>query len=137
MSDDHLSLETEGGANTRFVAYSSRWQLFIRFFMNSNLPDPTRIGRARYRNVVRESDVRQDPEYKKKVEFYDSLKIKGGIYFGFPDSWCSSNALQTAAGECASRGYGRRIRCVAADSHASKRCAEYESARFLCVVNCR
>ena len=99
--------------------------------MNSNLPDPTRIGRARYRNVVRESDVRQDPEYKKKVEFYDALKIKGGLCFGFPHSWCSSNALQTAAGECASRGYGRRIRGIAADSHASKRRAEYESARFL------
>ena len=121
----------EGGADTRFVAHSSRWPLFKRFLMNSNLPDPTRIGRARYRNVVRESDVRQDPEYKKKVEFYDSLKIKGGLCFGFPDLWCSSNALQTAAGECASRGYGRRIRSIAADSHASKRCAEYESARFL------
>ena len=31
--------------------------------------------RQRYSNVIRESDIRADPEYKQKKEFYDKLKI--------------------------------------------------------------
>ena len=30
----------------------------------------------RYSNVIRESDIRADPEYKQKKEFYDKLKIQ-------------------------------------------------------------
>lgn len=35
--------------------------------------------RQRYSNVIRESDIRADPEYKEKKEFYDKLKIQGRI----------------------------------------------------------
>lgn len=35
--------------------------------------------RQRYSNVIRESDIRADPEYKQKKEFYDKLKIEGRI----------------------------------------------------------
>lgn len=41
---------------------------------------PTRRGSGgNYRNVIRESDVRADPEYKQKKDFFDQLSIQGRI----------------------------------------------------------
>ena len=55
--------------------------------MNSNPSSPTRHTRSRYNNVIRESDVHADPEYKQKKEFFDQLKLKGmWIYC----RWCNS-----------------------------------------------
>ena len=45
--------------------------------MNPNSTQSNRHVRSRYNNVIRESDVHADPEYKQKKEFYDQLKLKG------------------------------------------------------------
>lgn len=36
-----------------------------------------RSSRSNYKNVIRESDVLKDPDYRTKKEFYDQLKLKG------------------------------------------------------------
>lgn len=45
--------------------------------MNSTLDGSRRVPRSNYTNVVRESDVRADPDYKRKQEFFEALRLKG------------------------------------------------------------
>ncbi|KAK8818888.1 hypothetical protein WA577_002999, partial [Blastocystis sp. JDR] len=44
--------------------------------MNSTLDGSRRVPRSNYTNVVRESDVRADPDYKRKQEFFEALRLK-------------------------------------------------------------
>lgn len=39
--------------------------------------NPKRRNKSRYNNIIRESDVHADPEYKKKKEFFDQLFLSG------------------------------------------------------------
>ena len=47
--------------------------------MSNSLFSTRRNSGGNYRNVIRESDVRADPEYKQKKDFFDQLLIQGRI----------------------------------------------------------
>ena len=54
---------------------------FSLFDMDSYNGSKQHASKARHHNVVRESDVRADPAYKEKKEFFDQLKLRGRTLF--------------------------------------------------------
>ena len=54
--------------------------LFVTILhMSNSLFSTRRNSGGNYRNVIRESDVRADPEYRQKKDFFDQLLIQGRI----------------------------------------------------------